>query len=871
MQSALRERAQQAYLYWMPLEQLSFSARYEHGRYSSEPVQLLGYSDMTTDAPAARGALLLRAAASRSAHARRTCSRTASSKRSRPRRRSTARARARRGPLLGPGRVRRLSLAESPRLVVSQRRQLARRELPLPGYRSDESEPISGAPDFAPIHAGLRLSATGIRSQNPNKCLASLYNFLELHIPQNNQNEVAGLMSEGIPTEADTRSEIAALLHEQFARLTRQLRTLELPQGMTPERLSALSVIEKRGPISVTALADKEMVRPATMSRMVVRARRGRPRQAHRRQERRARRARERNTEGPPRLPARPGTASAPLRRGSRLVERRAVRLDAQSDVGAGTPDAAARQVATLYGASAAASSVRRTVPARSASVNGFAERRDAEPWNALGCAAGIGGRDDTQVRLHCTRADQDIGVAAPEPVDHEQIGLLGSDGRQQILGARRHLDSVAEHLERLVNRRAKRFIQREHDDSLGTGRQCRQRHRSVVGIGRLLRRVTRQQQRHRRPLPDDALDRGAAARMLREPPHHAEPEARAAALALRREERLEHAASVSGGMPLPVSRTLTATCARRARARAAAPLASDTSAAATSIEMRPLPSMASRALTAKLTTTLSSCATLARTAPTFSCSVVSSVMRATQRTAQQRQQIADDLARIDGADVEVLAPRKRHELLDELGAALTGVARCLELLEHARSLTHLFADQVEIADQHGQQVVEVVRDSGGQAAERFHAGTVLRRGRSALLSSPSTNTPTYSPAGTLALHRQIAAKDSLRTVEPAQLDLDDAARARTSRQFAKRRLDQLIDEPLARCRLSIADAEEAPHTRVRTDDVAIELATTTAATTLLASRIVRSRSAAALGPPSDSLAAASNCFRQHGGHSPKQ
>jgi DNA-binding MarR family transcriptional regulator len=76
-------------------------------------------------------------------------------------------------------------------------------------------------------------------------------------------------MSESIPAEADTRSEIAALLHEQFARLTRQLRTLELPQGMTPERLSALSVIEKRGPISVTALAEKEMVRPATMSRMV--------------------------------------------------------------------------------------------------------------------------------------------------------------------------------------------------------------------------------------------------------------------------------------------------------------------------------------------------------------------------------------------------------------------------------------------------------------------------------------------------------------------------------------------------------------------------------------------------------------------------
>jgi DNA-binding MarR family transcriptional regulator len=66
----------------------------------------------------------------------------------------------------------------------------------------------------------------------------------------------------------NTRTEIVALLHDQFARLTRQLRLIELPHGITPERLSALSVIAKR-PISVTALADYEKVCPATMSRMV--------------------------------------------------------------------------------------------------------------------------------------------------------------------------------------------------------------------------------------------------------------------------------------------------------------------------------------------------------------------------------------------------------------------------------------------------------------------------------------------------------------------------------------------------------------------------------------------------------------------------
>lgn len=73
-----------------------------------------------------------------------------------------------------------------------------------------------------------------------------------------------------VQTHGNSRSgEIAELLHERFSRLSRQLRHMELPAGMTPERLSTLSVIDRSGPISVTALATREMVRPATMSRMV--------------------------------------------------------------------------------------------------------------------------------------------------------------------------------------------------------------------------------------------------------------------------------------------------------------------------------------------------------------------------------------------------------------------------------------------------------------------------------------------------------------------------------------------------------------------------------------------------------------------------
>ena len=46
---ALRERSQRAYVYWMPLTEISVIARYEHGRYNSEPLPLLGYSHMTTE------------------------------------------------------------------------------------------------------------------------------------------------------------------------------------------------------------------------------------------------------------------------------------------------------------------------------------------------------------------------------------------------------------------------------------------------------------------------------------------------------------------------------------------------------------------------------------------------------------------------------------------------------------------------------------------------------------------------------------------------------------------------------------------------------------------------------------------------------
>ena len=62
---------------------------------------------------------------------------------------------------------------------------------------------------------------------------------------------------------------LAESLHDRVARLNRQLRSIELPRGMTQERMSALAIVAARGPVSVSPLADHEGVRPATMSRMI--------------------------------------------------------------------------------------------------------------------------------------------------------------------------------------------------------------------------------------------------------------------------------------------------------------------------------------------------------------------------------------------------------------------------------------------------------------------------------------------------------------------------------------------------------------------------------------------------------------------------
>jgi DNA-binding MarR family transcriptional regulator len=63
--------------------------------------------------------------------------------------------------------------------------------------------------------------------------------------------------------------ELADRLHSAAIHLLRRLRTEDAASGLTGPRLSALSVLVFRGPVTLSELAAAEQVRPPTITRLV--------------------------------------------------------------------------------------------------------------------------------------------------------------------------------------------------------------------------------------------------------------------------------------------------------------------------------------------------------------------------------------------------------------------------------------------------------------------------------------------------------------------------------------------------------------------------------------------------------------------------
>jgi DNA-binding MarR family transcriptional regulator len=68
---------------------------------------------------------------------------------------------------------------------------------------------------------------------------------------------------------ASSNHELASGLVDGLLGMYRQLKSIRLPDGMTPERFIALAAIAERGPVSITRLASLVRVRAPAASRMV--------------------------------------------------------------------------------------------------------------------------------------------------------------------------------------------------------------------------------------------------------------------------------------------------------------------------------------------------------------------------------------------------------------------------------------------------------------------------------------------------------------------------------------------------------------------------------------------------------------------------
>jgi DNA-binding MarR family transcriptional regulator len=71
-----------------------------------------------------------------------------------------------------------------------------------------------------------------------------------------------------VPSEERTWA-VADRIHSAAIHLLRRARVEDVASGLTPTRLSALSVVVYAGPLTLGRLADAESVRPPTMTRIV--------------------------------------------------------------------------------------------------------------------------------------------------------------------------------------------------------------------------------------------------------------------------------------------------------------------------------------------------------------------------------------------------------------------------------------------------------------------------------------------------------------------------------------------------------------------------------------------------------------------------
>ena len=88
---------------------------------------------------------------------------------------------------------------------------------------------------------------------------------------------------------------------------------------------------------------------------------------------------------------------------------------------------------------------------------------------------------------------------------------------------------------------------------------------------------------------------------------------------------------------------------------------------------------------------------------------------------AQQFLHLADERVEIEHARLEDLLPAEGEELAREVGGLLAGFANEPGLLPRCVVVRARVGDQFRVADDGGEEVVEIVRDAAGEPPDGFH------------------------------------------------------------------------------------------------------------------------------------------------------
>ncbi len=176
-----------------------------------------------------------------------------------------------------------------------------------------------------------------------------------------------------------------------------------------------------------------------------------------------------------------------------------------------------------------------------------------------------------------------------------------------------------------------------------------------------------------------------------------------------------------SGGMPWPESSTSIATYS----AAGSAPSSKSAHSAGVTLRVRrmisPPSGIASRALTMRLTTTCSnwlrSALTSQRSRP---CRNSRSIFLADE-AAHHHLQVGEHVAELQNLRAQGLAARKGEQLPHQTGGAVGVLLDLHDVAEGRIGRPVIGEQQVRIADDRGQHIVEIMRDAAGELADRLH------------------------------------------------------------------------------------------------------------------------------------------------------